>query len=519
VALRGVVWRSTYHDSMVLMRIAEGLRARPGVREAAVLMGTAANHALLAAAGLATPDVADATAGDLIIAVDAGDAQQAQAALDAARGLFDVRRQAREATGQALPRTLDSALRQLPDANLATISLPGAHAAVEARRALRQGLHVFLFSDNVSVESEIELKRLAVEKRLLCMGPDCGTAYLNGVGLGFANVVPRGRIGCVAASGTGLQAVASHLAALGEGISHGIGVGGRDLSAEVGGLMTFLALDALRADAATELVVLISKPVAPSVRPRLDAAIRALGKPVVVCCLGASPEPGSAGTWVSTLEDAAHAAAALAAGRAWAARDFSDAEAVRVLLARLAVETQRGARRGEGILGLYTGGTLAHETTLILEPLLGTIAANFGGRSPDGLHQILDLGADEFTAGRPHPMIDPSGRALRVREAGRAAKVGVLLLDLVLGRAAHDNPAEPLAAAISDAREAAARDGRVLTVVASIVGTEQDPQGLRAQTDALESAGAIVLPSNAQAARFAAGVARPELAAALLGVR
>ncbi|MBI4610146.1 MAG: acyl-CoA synthetase FdrA [Candidatus Rokubacteria bacterium] len=514
MAVRAVVWRSYYQDSMILMRIAESLRALPGVREAAVLMGTPANHELLAAAGLATPETKAATPGDLVLAVAASTDAEAQAALDAAKGLFDARRREREATGRILPRTLESALRQLPDANLVSISVPGAYAKFEAMRGLRRGLHVFLFSDNVSLADEVELKQVAVRRRLLCMGPDCGTAYLNGVGLGFANVVARGRVGCVAASGTGLQAVASRLAALGEGVSHGIGVGGRDLSAEVDGAMTKLALEALAADPTTEAVILISKPPAASVLPGLEATIRKVGKPIVVSCLGAAARGDGSARWVTTLEDAADAAVALLDGRSWAPRAFSDPVAVRTRLARLRADT---TRRGAGLLGLYTGGTLAHEARLLLEPLLGPIASNVGAGGEAGPHRILDLGADEFTVGRLHPMLDPEGRAARVREAGRSAGVGVVLVDLVLGRGVHADPARPLAAAIEDARRAAAADGRSLLVVASVVGTERDPQGLGAQVGALEAAGAEMVPSNAQAARFAALALNPSLEAELLG--
>ena len=483
---------------MVLMQVAAEMRGLPGVRETAALMGTPANQELLAAAGLATPETRRATASDLLLAVDADTAAAAEAALAAGARLLDERREAREATGRVLARTLEGALRQMPDANLAMISVPGAYAKLEAMTALRRGLHVFLFSDNVPLADEVELKRFAVRQRLLCMGPDCGTAYLSGVGLGFANVVPRGRVGCVAASGTGLQAVAAGLAALGEGISHGIGVGGRDLSAEVGGAMTTFALEALGADAATQAVVVVSKPPAPSVVPALEKAIAAVRKPVVVCCLGATPRAGAPGTWVTTLDEAAVATAAAVRGQIWTPRPFSDPVAVRARLAGLQA-------RGH-VLGIYTGGTLAHEAHLILELLLGSIA-----------HRIVDLGDDEYTRGRPHPMIDPSQREAMVREAGEARDVGVLLLDLVLGRAAHADPAPSLAAAIRDARSRAEQDGRALVVVASIVGTAQDPQGLASQLAALENAGAVVLPSNAEAARFAALALVPDLAARLLG--
>ncbi|MBI2469233.1 MAG: acyl-CoA synthetase FdrA [Candidatus Rokubacteria bacterium] len=496
--VRAVVRSAFYQDSVALMRVAQELRARPGVREAAALMGTPANHELLAAAGLATAETKAAGPGDLVLAVDAETDAAVDAALAAADGLFAARRQALEAAVRVLPRTLDSALRHLPEANLVAISVPGAYAAAEAMRALRRGLHVFLFSDNVPLADEVALKREAIRRRLLCMGPDCGTAYVGGIGLGFANVVPPGRVGVVAASGTGLQAVAVHLAGLGEGLSHGIGVGGRDLSAEVGGLMTTVALEALGRDPATALVVLVSKPPDPVVLPAIETALAALSKPAVVCCLGAPPREGP-GRWVATLEDAAEAAVAMLRGRAWRPRAFADPTRVRARLAAL------GPHPG-AILALYTGGTLAHEAALLLQPLLG----------PERF-RVLDLGADELTVGRPHPMLDPDGRAARVREAGRDPAVGVVLVDVVLGRAAHPDPAAPLAAAIRDARTAAEAAGRSLAVVASVVGTKDDPQDFDRQVAALDAGGAEVLPSNAQAARFAALLLRPDLAPSLLG--
>jgi FdrA protein len=493
MVVRAALRRSTYHDSMALMRLAESLRALPGVREAAALMGTPANREMLAGAELSTPEVAGAGPGDLVLAVRAESPAQAEAALASVDELLQTRSAARSGERQASPRTLDGARRRLPDASLVSISVPGAYATLLASRALRRGLHVFLFSDNIPLADEIMLKRLARQRRLLCMGPDCGTAYLAGAGLGFASVVPAGRIGCVAASGTGLQAVAAHLSALSEGLSHGIGVGGRDLSAEVGGVMTTLALEMLAADPATEVIVVVSKPPAGAVLPALETAARATGKPVVLCCLGAPQRPGEGPLWVGTLEDAAAAAAALASGRPWRPREFTDPEFTRRHLAADGAPRRR-------LLGLYTGGTLAHEARVLLEPLVGAVGAllNHAG------HRIVDLGEDEFTLGRLHPMLDPAGRAALVREAGQAGDADVLLLDLVLGRAAHADPAGPLVAAIDDARRAAKGRGRTLAVIASVVGTVGDPQNSAAQRAALEAAGAVVFPSNAQAARFAA---------------
>jgi len=513
VVVRAVVRRSCYRDSLVLMRVAERLRERPGVREAAALMGTPANRAMLADAGLSTPEAGGAEPGDLILAVAADTDAVAEAALAAGQAILDAERRAPGPGERVAPRTLDAALRQMPGANLAAVSVPGPYARLVAQQALNRGLHVFLFSDNVPVEDEVALKRLALSRRLLCMGPDCGTAYLNGLGLGFANVVSRGRVGCVAASGTGLQAVVSRLAALGEGISHGIGVGGRDLSEPVCGAMTLFAIEALAAGPSTELIVLIGKPPAAGILPRVERALAAAGKPVIGCCLGAMPAGNGHVRWVDTLDAAAEAAAATLAGRAFEPRGFGDATAARERLARLG---DGPARQGPALWGLYTGGTLAAEARLVLEPLLGPVATTLRGGSQTG-HRVVDLGDDEFTVGRPHPMLDPEARAVRVREAGRAPEVGVLLLDLVLGRGVHPDPAGPLAAAVEDARRAARADGRRLAAVASVVGTERDPQGFRGQVARLEAAGVAVLPGSAQAARFAAAALRPDLAPAVLG--
>lgn len=515
MAVRACVLRSFYRDSVVLMRVAEDVRRRPGVREAALFMGTLANLDLLEQAGLLEADGRSARPEDLVVAVAADSDEIAATALAAGQALLLARLPAGDGPRRARPRTLESAVRLLPGANLAAISVPGAFAGREALRALRHGLHVFLFSDNVPLADEVLLKREARRRGLLCMGPDCGTAYVGGVGLGFANVVDRGRIGCVAASGTGLQAVACHLAARGEGISQGIGVGGRDLSADVGAEMTCFGLEVLGADPETDVIVLVSKPPHPSVLARLDAALGALPKPVVVCALGLPARPrGDSVHWVSTLADAAEAAAALARGQTWTSRPFADPRDVQQRLARW---RRGGPPGGPGILGLYTGGTLAHEARFVLEPLVGAVSLCDGAGSRPSAHRVLDLGDDAHTVARPHPMIDAAGRAERIAATGDAPEVGVMLFDVVLGQGAHADPAGPAAAAMEKARQRAAAGGRRLAAVASVIGTPRDPQGLEGQVARLEAAGVEVLPSNAEAARFAALLLRPELAVTLLG--
>ena len=499
MGLRTEILPAFYQDSVVLMRISAQVRARVAVREVALFMGTPANHALLQQAGLATVAGQAAGANDLIVTVSADDERAAAEAIGAVKELLAESSRSREASAEYRPRTLDSALQALPDANLAALSIPGAYVRDEAMAALRRNLHLFIFSDNVPIADEIALKQEALRRRLLCMGPDQGTAYLGGVGLGFANVVARGRVGCVAASGTGLQAVVSRLDALGEGVSHAIGVGGRDLSEAVGGMMTLFALDALAADSATEAIVLVSKPPHPSVLDRVEAKLASIAKPTVVCCVGAKPRAPGKVVWVDTLQQAADAIVAAMAGRRWDSMPLCDAAQVGKCLRSL----EGAACGGRRILGLYTGGTLAYETGHVLRRV-------FGDGHP---HRILDLGDDEYTVGRPHPMIDPRTRGEMIVRAGDDPGIGVLLVDLVLGKGAHESPAAPLAEAVNEARRIARSGGRDIAVLAAVIGTAGDPQGLASQTALLEEAGIATLATNADAARCAAMLVHPPLRA------
>src|SRR6266446_2228190 len=379
---------SFYRDSVTLMRLAGAMEAVAGVTRAAAMMGTPANRALLEQAGLLAKD--GAAAG----AARAAAEQTLLARPPAVRG------------AETTPRTLEGALRALPGANLVLISVPGAYAGAEALRALRAGLHVMLFSDNVPVATEVELKRLARERGRFLLGPDCGTAILDGVPLGFANVVPRGRIGLAAASGTGLQEVTCAIARLGEGVSQAIGVGGRDLSDEVGGLMMLRALDALGADAATEVACVIGKPPGRATALRLAEAVGALGKPCVVNFTG---ETLARAPWhaAATLEDAARAAVALARGDTPAGVEFTrPAPEIERLVAEAVHGLAPGAR---AVRGIYAGGTLAWEARGLLAARLRDVAPGVTGGG--GLHRVVDLGEDAFTVGRPHPMID--GRVRR----------------------------------------------------------------------------------------------------------
>jgi len=437
------VERGRYLDSVALMRISRRVGALAGVEAAALMIGTPSNKALLREAGLLSVDGERAEPNDLIIAVRA---PNAAAAMDAAAAML-AEKPAQPAAGLRTTSSLRRALELEPQANLALISVPGAFAAQEARSALERGLNVMMFSDNVSIEDEVALKRLAKDRRLLLMGPDCGTALISGAPLAFANVVPRGEIGIASASGTGLQEVSCLIARLGGGVSHGIGVGGRDLDERVGALGMLSAIDLLDADPATQTLVLISKPPSPRVAETVLARVRQSRKRSVVCFLGANG---------STLTEAAEQA----------------------MQKKLAGDTPSPGRAKGRVLGLYCGGTLAAEAEILL------------GDSGD----CVDLGDDEYTRGRPHPMIEPELRNEHIRKALGDAGIGVLLFDVVLGFGAHDDPAGVLIEGL--------RGGQKIAI-ASVTGTEQDPQGFSRQVAKLRAAGVHVAPSNAYAARLA----------------
>ncbi|HEV2855652.1 MAG TPA: acyl-CoA synthetase FdrA [Thermoanaerobaculia bacterium] len=456
---RCAVRPGAYHDSVVLMQLQRSLATLPGVLDAGVVMATPANRDLLEASGLIT----DAEAGphDLLIAVKAESEAAAGEALARVDSLLQVRRAGGEQDFR--PRSLASALKLLPEARWVLVSVPGRHAAGVAREALDLGRNVFLYSDNVSLADELDLKRKALAKGLLVMGPDCGTALLNGVGLAFANRVRRGPVGLVAASGTGLQAVMSHVHALGSGISQAIGTGGRDLSEDVGGITSAQALDLLGRDPETRVIVLISKPPAPAVAARLLSSAQRTGKPVVVDFLGAPLPIRKLGNlhFAASLSETAELAVRLEGGE--------PAQAV-----------PRGCVRG-----LFSGGTLAYEAFLGLSAVLPAIHWN-PARSQG--HAIFDLGADEFTVGRLHPMIDPDLRLRRLRQEAADPEVGTILLDVVLGEGAHADPAGELAPVI----ERALSERGDLAILAVVIGTDEDPQNLAEQTATLERSGARV---------------------------
>ena len=465
-AVRCAVRAGAYYDSIVLMQLQRALAALPGVLDAGVVMATPANRDLLAASGLLPGEEVVTGPDDLLIAVQAESEAAAGEALARVDSLLAVRRAG--AAGQEFrPRSLASAFKQLPEARWVLVSVPGRYAAAVAEEALDLGRNVFLYRDNVARSDEVALKKKARDRGLLVLGPDCGTAIVGGTGLGFANRTKPGRIGLIGASGTGLQAVVSHLHARGAGISQAIGTGGRDLSAEVGGITAAQALDLLVRDPETEVIVLISKPPAPEVARRLIALAHAAGKRTVVYFPGAPLPATRLGNvaFTSSLEKAAEDALLFLA-------------APRPAPLAASIDFARGQRF---LRGLFSGGTLALETLRGLSPLL----------APRG-HAILDLGADEFTVGRLHPMIDFDLRLRRLRQEAADPEVALILLDVVLGDGAHADPAGELGPVIKRVKAEAQAAGRILEVAVLVVGTDQDPQDANLQTATLKKAGAWV---------------------------
>ena len=475
-------------DSVVLMRISRELADFEGIEEVALMIGTPSNLTILESAGLLGELGRQAGGGDLVLAVRARDAAAAElAATEAERALERPSRTgSRTETWQ--PRTLRSACLAMADANLALVSVPGDFAAAEARKALRLGLHVMIFSDNVPLEEEVALKREAMEAGLLVMGPDCGTVIIDGVPLAFANQVPRGDIGLIGASGTGIQEVSSLIARLGGGVSHALGVGGRDLSDAVGGSSTLAALKLLNNDPGTRHVVLISKPPSAVVAKSILAAVAASNKTFSICFVGAAPlsVPSNA-TLLRTLKAAAEHAVGTSINAT--EKECGDESVL--------------ARAGRSrIVGLFCGGTLAAEAQVVLIDEAVSVASNAPIRGASELvtgshHVLVDLGDDSYTRGRPHPMIDPAVREGELMRALGDATVAVVLLDVVIGHGAHSDPASAIARVLCKALP----DRPV--VIASVTGTKGDPQDRDAQLLILRDAGVLIAPTNADAARLA----------------
>jgi FdrA protein len=503
--IKSEIRTGAYYDSAFLMQLQRSMAGLPGVQDAGVVMGTESNKEILAHIDLLPAEARAAKPDDLVVVVRADDAAAAEAALGQLTELLIHKKSRIEQ--EYLPTSLETAAQMLPEAEWVLVSVAGRYAAGVASSALRLNKHVFLFSDNVSVEEEIELKKTASEKGLLVMGPDCGTAIIRGTGLGFANKVRLGPIGVVAAAGTGLQQVSSRIHQLGSGMTYGIGTGGRDLSEKIGAVTFRQAVELLSRDEDTKVIVMVSKPPAPKVAEEVLKAARQAGKPVVVNFIGRTRGTKQLDNlyFATSLDDAARLAVELAnAPRPPDKKVNTDQN-----LGRFA-PGQRYLR------GLFSGGTLAYEAQYILQDYLSQVLANAPlnkeNKLPNSLvsqaHSIVDLGEDEFTVGRLHPMMDNEMRIRRLMEEAADPEVAVIMLDVVIGFGSHPDPACELAPAIEKAKALAQKNGRYLEVVAVVTGTDEDPQNLESQIQQLKKVGVWVETSNDKMVRYAGELLR-----------
>ncbi|GAL45041.1 acyl-CoA synthetase FdrA [Citrobacter werkmanii] len=494
--IHAFIKKGCFQDSVSLMIISRKLSESENVDDVSVMMGTPANKSLLETTGFWHDDFNNATPNDICVAIrtETADESITQAIL---QQLDESLQQLAQATGGSQTllqvRRWESACQKLPEANMTLISVAGEYAAELANQALDRNLNVMMFSDNVTLEDEITLKRRAQDKGLLVMGPDCGTAMIAGTPLAFANVMPEGNIGVLGASGTGIQELCSQIALAGEGITHAIGLGGRDLSAEVGGISALTAMEMLGADDKSQVLAFVSKPPAEVVRQHIVTAMKATGKPVVALFLG-------------------YTSAVARDENVWFAATLDDAARLACLLARVAARRSSLSTTGDGVIrGLYTGGTLAAEAAGLLAAHLNVTAdaQHHHGMMLDAAgHQIIDLGDDFYTVWRPHPMIDPALRNQLITDLGTQPQVRVLLVDVVIGYGATADPAASLVQAWQKACAARGHE-QPLYAIATVTGTERDPQCRSLQIATLEDAGIAVVSSLPEATLLAAELIRP----------
>ncbi|WBW95213.1 acyl-CoA synthetase FdrA [Oceanirhabdus sp. W0125-5] len=503
--------KNTYYDSVALMLITKEIKKMSNVKDVIVGMGTELNKELTENLGLSNDEVKGLTPNDFFIAVASDEENILKTIVKKVDELLNTKADNHDSALEYKPTTLSSAVKHLEGANMAVISLPGKYAAYEARRALNNNLHVMLFSDNVTVEEEIKLKEIGRDKGLLVMGPDCGTAIINGVPLCFANVVRRGDIGIVGASGTGTQEVTVIIDKMGGGVSQVIGTGGRDLKSQVGGIMMIEGFKALIHDEETKVIVLISKPPAPEVAEKILNMVKTTDKPVVACFIGGDRcEIEKQGAFSClNLEDAARKAVLLAEGKE--IEDFtgftlSDEEIEKIVQG----ECKKFNKGQKYLRALYTGGTLADEAMKMLGKEGYRIYSNIQFSPELRLedthksveHTCIDLGDDDFTVGKPHPMIDPAVRVERLIKEVQDQGIAIVLMDFVLGYGSNIDPAGEMLEAIRNAKAAMKKNNKYLCVIGYVCGTEGDPQNYKQQCEKLEKEGVVLMPSNAQAVKL-----------------
>lgn len=495
--LKTVVKKGSYHDSVVLMLLTNHISAIEGVKKVSIMMATPANKDIFKQSGLDTEELMAATANDMVVVADIEDDALLDTIMDECEEFFKKQSAASgDKKGTESVKSWDKALQKMPEANLAVISIPGAYAALEADRALDEGLNVFMFSDNVTIEDEKKLKEKAHEKGLAVMGPDCGTGIIQGVPVAFTNNVTPGSIGIIGASGTGIQELTTIIDRLGEGVTNAIGIGGRDLNAAIGGITMMDMIDAMEDDDAVKVLVIVSKPPAKEVRDRISARLSNFSKPVVTLFVGEKPEYHEENFYHAyTLDEAARLAVGLVRGQ-----EIPEA------VADVDASTFFKAEEGKTIKAYYSGGTLANEAAMLIKDAMGCKVPpeDIEGYmlQLDG-NVVVDLGDDAYTQGKPHPMIDPAKRIECMQEAVDDETTGVVLLDIMLGYGSHADMAGSLLPTIVELKEKAEKAGRKVFFIATVCGTRRDFQGYDEAVNKLKEVGVIVCENNKLACQTA----------------
>ena len=508
--LINLVKKKIYRDSVFLMALSNKVKSIDGVIDSSVMMGTDANKKLLTETGFFTKEGASASPNDLLICVSYNAQADIKKIMAGVENMLDVT-VSRENAGSCVcenPKNIEEAVELQPDSNMAVISIPGQYVRYQSEKLLKKGVNQMIFSDNVSVEDEIHLKKIGVEKGLLVLGPDCGTAIINGVPLGFANVVRSGSIGVVAASGTGTQEVTTIIHKNGEGITQALGLGGRDFKKEVVGLMAIESIKMLEKDPDTKVICIVSKPPAPEVEEKVLGVIKKCKKPFVVIFIGSKTKQSDSGNlyFAGTLEDAALKSIAVLKNKKYSPKKKLSENFLNIA----SKERKKHSKNQKYVRGLFSGGTLCDEAMFHLSESIGGIYSNIAvnpelklkDRNVSFKNSFVDLGDDDFTRGVPHPMIDFTTRNKRMIQEAKDKEVAVLFFDMVLGYGAHPDPANAILPAIIESQKIAKKQKRHITFITSICGTDLDPQGFNKQKEILENAGVIILPSNVTAARF-----------------
>ena len=495
--LKTVVKKGSYQDSVVLMLLTNELSSLDGVNKIQVMMATPANKDIFKESGLTTDELMDATANDMVVVADVNDEAVLDAVMDKVEEFLKKQSTAAEGKkGSESVKSWDAALKKMSNANLAVISIPGAYAALEADRALDEGLSVFMFSDNVTIEDEKALKEKAHSKGLAVMGPDCGTGIIQGVPIAFTNNVAKGSIGIIGASGTGIQELTTIIDRLGEGVTNAIGIGGRDLKAEVGGITMMDMIDAMEDDDTVKVLVIVSKPPAKEVRDKISARLSNFSKPVVTLFVGEKPEYHEENFYHAyTLDEAARLAVGLVRGTKVpeATVDVDESEFYK-------------AEDGKTIKAYYSGGTLANEAAMLIKDAMN---CKVPPEDVEGYmlqldgNVVVDLGDDAYTQGKPHPMIDPAKRIECMQEAVDDPSTGVVLLDIMLGYGSHADMAGSLIPTIKELQAKADAAGRKVFFIATVCGTRRDYQGYDEAVNKLKEAGVIVCENNKLACQTA----------------